>query len=95
MEILSQQGFVTVMERVTALNLLTVYRQWLLIVCCRSLALLAGSSLQNAGCFVVLYLRTTVWQLFHALVKTYFQLLRNEDLVLIGVFFVCLSLFGV
>lgn len=94
MEILSQQGFVTVMERVTALNLLTVYRQWLLIVCCRSLALLAGSSLQNAGCFVVLYLREG-WQLFHALVKTYFQLLRNEDLVLIGFFFVCLSLFGV
>lgn len=44
-------------ERVAALNPLTVHRQWLLIVCCRSLALLAGSSLQNAGCFVVLYVK--------------------------------------
>ncbi|NWI55236.1 SCRN1 protein, partial [Calyptomena viridis] len=51
-ESLEKQG-----GKVAAVNLLTVCRQWLLIACCRSLALLAGSSLQNAGHFFVLCLK--------------------------------------
>lgn len=54
---LSQQGFMTVMERVAAMNPLTICRQWLLVMFCRSLALLAASLLQDAGCCSVVYLK--------------------------------------
>lgn len=45
------------MKEVVAMNLLTVCRQWLLITFCRSLALLAASLRQNAGCCFVVYLK--------------------------------------